>query len=92
MSVYNIIEREQIVSIAMGKIDKYINNSGMFLPIEKDDLSFMEYFKKQCQLYIYDDNININEYGGVLQFSEINKKIHYILPIYNKFPLLFRII
>ena len=92
MSVYNSVERERIVSIAMEKLDKYINNSGLFLPIEKNNLSFMEYFKKQCHLYIYDNNININEYGGVLQFSEINKKIHYILPIYNNFPLLFRII
>ncbi len=88
---YTRSEREQIVSTIFDKIYNYTNRNGMFIVCNNDEFSFIKHLKDICNKYV-EMNDNNMDYGGVILFTEINKKIHYILPANKKHPLLFNII
>jgi hypothetical protein len=87
---YTRSEREQIVSTMFNKIYNYTRRNGMFIVCDNDEFSFIKQLKDICNKYIEMNDNNI-EYGGVIYFTEINKKIHYILPANKTYPLLFNI-
>jgi hypothetical protein len=88
---YTRSEREQIVSTMFNKIYNYTNRNGMFIVCDNNEFSFIKHLKDVCSKYV-EMNDNNMEYGGVILFTEINKKIHYILPANKNHQLLFNIV
>ena len=91
MEYYNKIERLNIVLDITKKLKNYPGKNGGTVDLYKDDISFIEDYKKITNEYIsqkVDEYNELKEYSGSFEFIELGKRIDYIFPVKkNKKPL-----
>lgn len=77
-------ERLQIVLDIVNKLKNFKLKNGNTINLYNEELcDFIKEFKQICNNYIKQEDDNVNEFKGILNFVEINKKIEYKLPNKN---------
>lgn len=79
---YNQKERLEIVLNIVKKLKNFEGKNNEIINLYDENLcSFVSEFKIICQNYIKQDENNLVDYKGILDFVEINKIIKYNLPV-----------
>ena len=86
---YTKMERLGIVLDIVNKLKNYECRNNTTINLYNEHLcSFITEFKEICDKYVKQDETDLRDYEGTLDFEEINKKIEYFLPCRkNKNPL-----
>jgi len=77
MSTYNYVERLNIILDIAKKLKKFEGKNGQIIDLYKNDISFIEDFKKISDIYIKQGI----EQCGKFDFIEIGRTIEYIFPV-----------
>ena len=78
---YTKMERLEIVLDIVKKLKNYNGKNNTTVNLYNEHLcSFVAEFKEICDKYVKQDEANLEDYKGTLDFEEINKKIEYFLP------------
>lgn len=78
---YSQKERLEIVLNIVKKLKKFKLKNGSTINLYNENLcEFIKEFKEITNNYIKQDENNVKEFKGKLNFTEINKTIEYILP------------
>lgn len=89
-SFYTQKERLQLILDITNKLKKYKLKNGYIIDLYNENLcEFIKEFKKITRNYIKQDENNLHEFKGKLEFIEINKTIEYIFPIDKNIEPLF---
>ena len=89
-SFYTQKERLQLILDITNKLKKYKLKNGYTIDLYNENLcEFIKEFKKIKKNYIKQDENNLHEFKGKLEFIEINKTIEYIFPIDKNIEPLF---
>lgn len=81
---YNKKERLEIIMNIIKKLKNFETKNNQIINLYDENLcSFIKEFKIICNNYIKQDDNNLQEYKGILNFEEINREIKYIFPIYK---------
>jgi len=83
-------ERLKIVLDIVNKLKNFKLKNGNTINLYNEELcDFIKDFKIICNNYIKQEEDNVKEFKGILNFVEINKKIEYKLPNKNANDALF---
>ena len=84
---YSKKERLEMILDITKKLKNFKCKNGEILNLYDNSYSFIIEFKKICNEYINQDDDNVIEYKGKLEFEEIGKTIEYMFPAKYKKPL-----
>jgi len=75
-TTYSYVERLNIILDIAKKLKNFEGKNGQIIDLYKDDISFIEDFKKISEIYIKQGI----EQQGSFDFIEINKRVDYLFP------------
>jgi hypothetical protein len=92
MSFYTKEEKLNIILDIAKKLKNFKGKNNQIVDLYKDEISFIEDFKKisnEYIKYIPSDENNVKEFNGSFDFIELGKRIDYVFPILKKDKPLF---